>query len=144
MSDLPYSREVLRLAAEARGAGHLPPPCTTRTEHNPACGDRVTVDLRIAGNRIEAVAHQTKACVLSQASASILGAALPGRSPAELARLRDDVRAMLHGGPPPGGAFADYAALADAAAHPGRHRCVLLPIDAAVGAAAPLPDGGSG
>jgi NifU-like protein involved in Fe-S cluster formation len=132
MSDLPYTTDVLRLAAEANGAGRLPPPCVSHTEHNPACGDRSTVDLRIEEGRVIAIAHDTKACVLTQASASILGAALPGRDHTELARLREEVSTMLKGGAAPTGPFTRYAHLSDVARHPGRHRCVLLPIDAAL------------
>ncbi len=136
MSDLPYSTAVLRLAAEANGAGRLPPPRRSHTENNPVCGDRVTVDLRLTGATIEAVAHETKACVLAQASASILGAALAGHTTEELAAGRQAVAAMLLGGPVPGGEFAKFGVLADVARHAARHRCVLLPLDAALKAAA--------
>jgi nitrogen fixation protein NifU and related proteins len=135
MSDLPYTIDVLRLAADTQAAGRLPPPCASHTEANPVCGDRTTVDLRLAGARIEAMAHDTRACVLTQASAAILGEALAGHSVAELTALRDAVTAMLHGGPAPDGAFAAYRHLAEVAQHPARHRCVLLPIEAALKAA---------
>lgn len=135
MSEVPYSKKVLRLAAEAAGAGRLPAPCETGSAFNPACGDHATVDLVFANGRIAAVAQDTKACVLAQASASILGTALPGRTAKDLAKLKDDVLAMLQNGPPPQGAFAPYAHLAVAAQHPGRHKCVLLPIEAALKAA---------
>lgn len=50
MTDDPlYRREILRLAADAMGAGHLPSPDATATAHNPACGDRVTVELAVDG-----------------------------------------------------------------------------------------------
>lgn len=137
MSDLPYSTAVLRLAAEARGAGRLKPPCASHTESNPICGDLITVDLALADAAIAAVAHDTKACVLTQASASILGGALAGHSLAELAKLRETVAAMLAGGPAPEGAFEAYRHLADVARHPARHKCVLLPLDAALKAAEP-------
>lgn len=132
MSEVPYSKDVLRLAAEAAGAGRLAPPCETGSAFNPACGDRTTFDLRLENERITAAAHDTKACVLTQASASILGAALPGRTSDELTMLKDDVLAMLKGGPPPQGAFASYKHLTEVAQHVGRHRCVLLPIEAAL------------
>lgn len=132
MSDLPYSTAVLRLAAEAHGAGRLAPPRCSHTENNPVCGDRVTVDLRWAGSIVEAIAHDTKACVLTQASASLLSTALPGHSAEQLTEARQAVAAMLLGGPPPVGGFSGYAALAEVARHPARHRCVLLPIDAAL------------
>lgn len=135
MSDLPYTTDVLRLAAEANGAGRLPPPCNSHTEQNPVCGDRTTADLRLVGGDIIVMAHDTKACVLTQASASILGAVLAGHSLGELEQLRQDVEAMLKGGPAPVGAFGRFAHLAEVARHPARHRCVLLPIDAALKAA---------
>lgn len=135
MSDLPYSTAVLRLAAEAHGAGRLPPPCHSHTGRNPVCGDATTFDLRLEGETVTAVAHDTKACVLTQAAASILGADLPGHSLGELAALREAVAAMLQGGPAPEGAFEKFAVLADVARHPARHRCVLLPVDAALKAA---------
>lgn len=140
MSDLPYTTAVLRLAAEAHGAGRLPPPCSSHTEANPVCGDKTTVDVKVVSDHIEAVAHDTRACVLTQASASILGGSLAGHATAELATLREAVAAMLSGGPPPQGDFAAYAVLADVARHPARHRCVLLPIDAALKAAEPASE----
>lgn len=145
MSDLPYTTDVLRLAAEANGAGRLPPPCRSHTEQNPVCGDRTTVDLIVSGGHITAIAHDTKACVLTQASASILGASLTGHSRSELVQLRLDVEAMLKGGPAPVGAFGRFAHLAEVARHPARQRCVLLPIDAALKAASePSEPGGQG
>jgi nitrogen fixation protein NifU and related proteins len=137
MSDLPYTIDLLRLAAEAHGAGRLEPPCRSHTESNPVCGDRTTLDLVVTGDHIDAIAHDTHACVLTQASASILGQALAGHTTAELAQLHEAVAAMLAGGPAPDGAFAAYRHLAEVARHPARHRCVLLPIDAALKAAEP-------
>ena len=134
MSDLLYTKGVLRLAAEARGAGRLPEPDGTYTEHNPTCGDRSTVDLIVDNGRITAMAHDTRACVLAQASASILGTALPGHTYAELVSLRADVVEMFRGGTEPAEPFGPYAVLNEVARVPSRHKCVLLPIDAALGA----------
>ena len=131
MSDPLYSLDVLRLAAGAKGAGRLGEPDGTGSEHNPACGDRSTVDLMIENGAVTAMAHETKACVLAQASASLLAAA-PGMTYADLLRLKAEVAAMLTGGKAPNGPFAGYAVLGDAARFPNRHKCVLLPIDAAI------------
>ena len=132
MSDPLYSKDVLRLAAEARGAGRLPEPHGTYCEVNPACGDRSTVDLSIEDGRIVGVAHDTRACVLAQASASILGATLPGRTYDELVKLGADVARMLESREPPAEPFAAYAALSNVARYPNRRKCVLLPIEAAL------------
>lgn len=132
MSDLLYAKEVLRLAADAVGAGRLPHPDGSHLEHNPTCGDRTTVDLQIENGHIAAMAHDTKACVLAQASASILGTRLRGLTQADLVGLRAQIVDMLKGGAPPNEPFDRYGALTEVAGFPSRHRCVLLPVDAAI------------
>ena len=97
--------------------------------HNPACGDRVTVDLALADGRVTALAHTTQACVLTQASAALLAAQGAGAGPAELAALAEAVRAFLRGGT---GARRAMARLTGWPAHAGRHNCVLLPLEAAL------------
>ena len=47
----------MRLAADATGAGRLPHPCSTGRAFNPACGDRVTVDVAVEGGRITGIAQ---------------------------------------------------------------------------------------
>jgi nitrogen fixation NifU-like protein len=135
MSDPLYRKELLRLAADAHGAGRLNGLLVTGHAHNPACGDKVTVDLELADGRIVQIGHDTKACVLAQASASILGRALRDRTRSEVERLRETVVAMLamHGAAPspPFGAFAVFDGTIE---FPSRHRCVLLPIDAVLAA----------
>jgi len=123
-----YRREILRLAADAKGAGHLPAPDASATAQNPACGDRVTVELRLADGRIETLTHATQACVLTQASAALLAAAAPGRDHAELEALAASVRGFLAGGMAPDG----YGVFDGVITHAGRHRCVLLPLEAAL------------
>jgi NifU-like protein involved in Fe-S cluster formation len=135
MSDPLYAKELLRLAAQASGAGRLVPCDAEGRAYNPACGDRVEVTLRIdPRSRIDAIAHETKACVLAQASASILGAHLPGADEATIIDLRAHVARMLQEGSAPPIPFGDYAALRGAASFRNRHACVLLPIDAVLNA----------
>jgi NifU-like protein involved in Fe-S cluster formation len=140
MSDDPlYAKQLLRLAAAATGAGRLANPDATGEAFNPACGDQVSVTLDVdAEGRITALAHETKACVLTQASAAILGAHLAGAHAARITTLRNQVSAMLAGNEPPPSPFVDYSALAPAANYPGRHTCVLLPIDAVLNALSTL------
>lgn len=130
MSDPLYRKELLRLAADAAGAGRLAHPDASATAHNPACGDRVTVDVRTADGRIIELAHHTQACVLTQASAAILGAEAKGHTPAELRALADHVAAMLQGGPAPSPPFSAFGVFDGVAGHKGRHVCVMLPFKA--------------
>ena len=135
MSDLLYNRALLRLAADAVGAGHLDRPSAVGTAFNPACGDRVTVELRLEEGRIAAIAHGVKACLFAQASASILGMAAHGSVQSDIESLKRAVTAMLHGiSHPPGAPFESYAAFKDAIDLANRHRCVMLPIEATLAA----------
>src|SRR5260221_11674894 len=134
MSDPLYRKELLRLAADATGAGRLTHPCVTGRAFNPACGDRVTVDIVIENERIAGMAHDTRACVLTQASAAILGGDLIGLTREEVAALRASVAAMLEGGEPPGAPFDSFSSFDGVADHKSRHRCVLLPFEAVLAA----------
>jgi nitrogen fixation protein NifU and related proteins len=128
VTDPLYKKALLRLAADAAGAGTLPAPDGAATAANPACGDRVTMTVTLEGGRIAALAHLTHGCLLTQASAAILGTAGPGLDEAGLAALEAGVRAMLKDGAPP--PLPAYAAFDGVASHAGRHVCVLLPIQA--------------
>lgn len=135
MSDPLYKKELLRLAADAVGAGRLSSPDATGEAFNPACGDRVIVDLALKDGRIESIAHDTKACVLAQASASILGNALKGASQEDVEALANELAAMLvTKSAPPAPPFEAYAAFEGATEHRNRHRCVLLPVEAVLAA----------
>ena len=135
MSDPLYKKPLLRLAADAAGAGRLEEPHATGTVRNPACGDSITVDLALEDDRITGIAFETKACVLVQASASILGADAMGLNRDEIACLRDAVVKMLaNDGAPPPAPFNTYHHFDGVCEHKSRHRCVLLPLEAVLAA----------
>jgi NifU-like protein involved in Fe-S cluster formation len=134
MSDPLYRKELLRLAADAIGAGRLPHACSTGRAFNPVCGDRVTFDVALENDRIAGVAHDTRACVLTQASASILAGELIGLSRPEIEVLRQSVSDMLEGGEPPPAPFDTFSAFEGVVEHKNRHRCVLLPFEAVLAA----------
>lgn len=140
MSDPLYKKALLRLAANAAGAGRLPEPHGTGSAHNPTCGDRVIVDIAIEDGRIIGIALDAKACVLTQASASILGGDATGLCRDEIASLREAVRAMLaENSDPPPAPFNIYHHFDGVADHKSRHRCVLLPLEAALAAFDAVP-----
>ena len=138
MRDEIYQTELLKLAARARGAGRLDEPRLSARVDNPLCGDRVTIDLRLdEDGRIEAFGTEVKACLLCQASASLIGEYAAGRTTADFGALRDQLDEMLkREGPPPNGAFEGFKAFLPVRPHKSRHECVLLPFDALKRAAA--------
>jgi nitrogen fixation NifU-like protein len=136
MSDPLYKKEILRLAADAHGAGHLGEPHVTGIAHNPTCGDKVSVDLVLdEDGRVTAMAHDTKACVLAQASASVLGRTLKGASRDDVEDLINEIGMMLGAqSPPPAAPFDAYSVFEGVVEHRNRRRCVLLPVEAVLNA----------
>lgn len=142
MADDPlYPKAMLRLAADATGAGSLPRPDGTGSAHNPACGDRVTVQVAMADGRIVCLAHHTQACILTQASAALLAGQAPGLDAADMAGLAARLKDWLAGD---GEAPAGYGVFGGAIRHAGRHTCVLLPFRATLAALEQAQEGGPG
>ena len=55
----------------------------TAEGYNPLCGDRLTVYLRVEGNRIQDVSFKGSGCAISKASASLMTDAVKGKTTAE-------------------------------------------------------------
>lgn len=134
LSDI-YNRRILELAGDIPRLGRLEAPDATATAHSKLCGSTVTVDIRMSDGRVSDFAHDVKACALGQASSSIMARHVIGASGAELRLLRDTVRRMLkENGPPPGGQWADVAALEPVRDFKARHASTMLTFEAVVDA----------
>jgi len=132
MIDPLYQKEILRLAGEARGAGRLAGATITLTVKNPLCGDQIRLDVLFNDKKVADLAHETRACVLCQASASLIATLAPGQSEANIRQARDMVAAMLAGDTHELSGWKEYAVFTPVIDHPGRHKCVTLPLDALV------------
>lgn len=131
-----YSGRILELAADIPHLGRLNAPQATSRKRSPLCGSTVTVDLDLSDGRVSAFAQDVKACALGQAAAAVLGAAVIGRTPAELAAGRDALKAMLRdAGPVPPAPFDGFEVLLPARDYKNRHASILLAIEAAAEAA---------
>lgn len=132
-----YSGRILALAADVPHLGRLDSPQASVRRRSPLCGSVVTVDLDMAQGRVVRFGQEVRACALGQAAAAVLGAAVLGRSRAELGAAHAQLRAMLKdGGPVPGPPFAGFEVLRPAAAYQNRHASILLAVEAAAEAAA--------
>jgi nitrogen fixation NifU-like protein len=67
--------------------------------YNPLCGDRLTLYVRLDGNRIADVAFQGSGCAISKASASLMTEALKGKTIAEAHQLFDKFHDMVTSSP---------------------------------------------
>jgi NifU-like protein involved in Fe-S cluster formation len=126
-----YSKRILALAADIPHLGRLPAPQATAKRRSPLCGSTITVDLTMQDGKVADFAQDVKACALGQASASIVGDVVIGRTRAEIERARNEVKAMLTaGGPVPAAPFDGYEVLQAAKDYRNRHASILLALEA--------------
>lgn len=74
-----YRPEVLDHGRAPRNRGALPGSTHSARVSNPLCGDRLTLHLRVDGDRIEAASFEGRGCAIAMASASMLTEILSGR-----------------------------------------------------------------
>ena len=67
--------------------------------YNPLCGDRLTLYVKLEGDRIADVAFQGSGCAISKASASLMTEALKGKTVAEARELFDKFHDMVTSSP---------------------------------------------
>ena len=136
MSEPLYTTDILRLAATIPHHRRLDDPHGSAEWRSPICGSRVTVDIDLdEEGRVAKVGLLVRACALGQASSSLLGTGVLGKTPTELAIARDALKAWLAGEVEmpdwPGLVLLDRAR-----GYPARHASIRLAFEAAAAAAA--------
>lgn len=128
-----YQDDIKALAKREMAEQELAHPDCSITLDNPLCGDRVTMALRLEGDRIVAEAHQVKGCLLCRASANAIGESVIGRSRDELPQVAAALQAMLKGEVPENWPLPGWESLKvfqPVTDHKSRHDCVMLPFKA--------------
>lgn len=93
-----YTPEVAALAAGNPLPDRLADAQASVEKRSPICGSRVTIDVALGGDgRVARAGTLVRACLLGQASSTLLARHLIGRTPAELAAARDALTAWLAG-----------------------------------------------
>jgi nitrogen fixation NifU-like protein len=139
-----YQDAIVAQAKQGTRAGRLDAPDASITLDNPLCGDRVTIDVNLAGDRIADMAHRVRGCLLCQASASVVGANAIGQSAVTLVAAQRDLRASLDEPSAGNALWPGMEAFAPVAGYKSRHACVLLPLEALLKAVNAARTGGSG
>lgn len=97
---------------------------------NPFCGDGVTVQVRMDGDRVSAICVHGPGCAITQASASMMGEVVEGKHRSEIAASATIMRRMLAEGQEPDAdaadAIGDAISLRDVSRFPVRIKCALL------------------
>ena len=94
LSDL-YQEVILDHNRQPRNYGQLADANRTARGHNPLCGDRLSLALRVEGGRIADVKFEGSGCAISKASASLMTDAVKGRTVDEATALFDRFHAMV-------------------------------------------------
>ena len=104
--------EVLDHYRNPRNRGTMAKPDFTSGQHNPSCGDSVCMQGRVAQNTLSDLAFESKGCVISQATASLLTEKFKGKALNDV--LAMDKESLLK--------------LLDIPLGPTRLKCALLPL----------------
>jgi len=99
MSDLQelYQSVILDHNRKPRNFGPLDDASGSAEGKNPLCGDQVEVAVRLDGDTLSAVKFTGSGCAISKASASLMTAAVTGKSRAEVDVLFERFHALVTG-----------------------------------------------
>jgi nitrogen fixation protein NifU and related proteins len=137
-----YQESILDHHRRPRNSGRVAAATHIAEGQNPLCGDRLTLSLQIADDRIVAIACDAVGCAICRASGSLLTEAVVGRTVGEVALLVD--RFLVAVAHPEGQEelvdteWGPLAALFQVRRFPSRRRCATLSWEAlrrAIGAA---------
>ncbi len=138
-----YREIILDHYRSPRNRGELPAPPATRTEgFNPLCGDEIVVFVELDGDTVTDIRIAGQGCSISQSSASMMSAAVRGKTLAEVGELTTAFKAMMSihestldgGAPDPDGEvieapdvkLGDLEALQGVVKFPVRIKCATL------------------
>jgi nitrogen fixation NifU-like protein len=124
-----YQSVILDHNKSPRNFHALPPPASHADGHNPLCGDRLTVWVDVEGDTVRDVAFLGNGCAISKASASLMTAAVKGKSRADAIALADEFQKLVTGklaGEAERKALGKLQALGGVSEFPIRVKCASL------------------
>jgi nitrogen fixation protein NifU and related proteins len=96
-SDALYQEIILDHNRKPRNFRVMPDANRRVEGNNPLCGDQLTLWLRLDGDRVGDASFQGLGCAISKASASMMTAAVKGKTVAEARALAQHMHDMLIG-----------------------------------------------
>jgi nitrogen fixation NifU-like protein len=126
LNDL-YRDVILDHNRRPRNFGALESADASVEGFNPMCGDRLTVRLKMDGDKIGDIRFEGQGCAISTASASMMTEAVKGRTRADALRLFERVHELLtDDAAPPADELGKLAALSGVREYPARVKCASL------------------
>ena len=125
LTDL-YRDVILDHNRRPRNFGPLEPANALADGFNPLCGDRLTVRLNLAEDRIENIRFEGQGCAISTASASLMTEAVKGKTRGEALALFERVHRLLTDDAADAEDLGKLAALSGVREYPARVKCASL------------------
>jgi nitrogen fixation protein NifU and related proteins len=126
LADL-YRDVILDHNRQPRNFGTLTPADAGAEGFNPLCGDRLSLRLRLAGERIADIRFEGQGCAISTASASLMTEAVKGKTRAEALVLFGRVHSLLtDDAAAVDDELGKLAALSGVREYPARVKCASL------------------
>jgi nitrogen fixation NifU-like protein len=124
-----YQEVILDHNKKPRNYGALEHASHHAEGHNPLCGDHLSVALKLQDETIEKIAFQGESCAICKASASMMTAAVKGKTREQAQALSQEFLSMATGKldlsqPNQIGRLAVFAGVRDL---PTRVKCAILP-----------------
>ncbi len=92
-----YQEVILDHGKRPRNCGALDKADHEASGHNPLCGDRITIFVKIRDGRIEEATFEGSGCAISTAAASMMTSAVRGKTPEEVERMFGAFQEMVTG-----------------------------------------------
>jgi|SRR5580700_8886287 nitrogen fixation NifU-like protein len=122
-----YRDVILDHNRAPRNFGRIDAPDKRAEGHNPLCGDRLSVFVRMNGERVEDIRFEGKGCAISTASASLMTEAVKGKDRPAIRALFEQVHALLtRQDAQPEASLGKLAALSGVREFPARVKCASL------------------
>jgi len=122
-----YRDVILDHNKRPRNFGRLDPADAQADGHNPLCGDRLSVFVKMDGDRIADLKFEGKGCAISTASASLMTEAVKGKDKAAIGELFEKVHSLLTQQDAPASTeLGKLAALQGVREFPSRVKCASL------------------
>jgi nitrogen fixation NifU-like protein len=122
-----YRDVILDHNKKPRNFGRLEGADAHADGHNPLCGDRLSVFVKMNGDRVEDLRFEGKGCAISTASASLMTEAVKGKDKAAIGTLFEKVHSLLtQQDAVPGSDLGKLAALSGVREFPSRVKCASL------------------
>ena len=108
----------------------LAPSYDAQVHHiNPSCGDEITLNLTLQGDKVSAISWDGVGCSISQASVSIMSSLMMNKDLSEAQTILDQFVALMQSkgsGSPDESVLEDAVAFAGVSQYPARIKCALL------------------